>query len=192
MIVGPPGCGKTTLAKVISLHSKYSPHEENCALLGTGKDIVQIIRNTLTIKTVSGNPGILIIDQIETLDKQTINEIAGILAAKNLKRPTIAITNDLYVPSLYPLRTLAQVLYCKPLNIENIYARLKEVCEIERIYIPETYLRGLIVENNYDLRSCINALQLISSGRAGKQLNLTVNEIEIAGIKSINRSVFEL
>jgi hypothetical protein len=73
---------KNNIGQSNSLHSKYSPHEENCALLGTGKDIVQIIRNTLTIKTVSGNPGILIIDQIETLDKQTINEIAGILAAK--------------------------------------------------------------------------------------------------------------
>ena len=180
------------MARVISTHAKYAPHEENCALMGSGKDIVQIIRNCLSINTVSGSPGIVIIDQIETLDKDTIKNISNLIAIKNLKRPTIAITNDLYAPSLVSLRNNAQILNCKPLNRENLYNRLKEICEQERVYIPETYLRKLIQENNNDIRSCMNSLQLIGSGRAGKQLNLSIDDISVAGSKAISRSIFDI
>lgn len=192
LIVGPPGCGKSTLAKVIANHSKYAAREENSALIGSGKDILQVIRNSLSINTVSGRPGLIIIDQIETLDKPTIQEISVIVSAKNLKRPIIAITNDLYVPALFPLRSLAQIIYCKPMNAESLYNRLKEICENERIFIQEMHLKKLIADNYSDIRSCVNALQLLGSGRAGNQLNLNVDDIAVAGSKAVARSIFDI
>lgn len=192
LISGPPGCGKTTLAKVVTSHFNYAPHEINCALLGSGKELLDTLKHCLSIKTVSGKPGILILDQIESIDKATIKTLADLLLNKVLKRPTIAITNDLYSSNLIPLRAISQVLHSKLLNIDNLFLRLKEICTNERMYIPEVFLKNLIKENKSDVRACVNTIQLLSSLRKDSQLNIDSSILSIAGVKESAFSIFDI
>ena len=134
----------------------------------------------------------MIMDQVETLDKQTIKELIGVISVKNLKRPLIAITNDLYTPSLIPLRQISHIIHCRPLSVEGLFLRIKEICENERIFIPEAYMKQMIGENSCDIRSCVNALQLLGSGRLGKQLNISNEDLKLASCKELNRSIFDI
>lgn len=192
LVSGPPGSGKTTLAKIISAHFNYSPHEINCALLGAGKELLDTLRYSLSIKTVSGKPTILILDQVESLDKATIKALCELFTSKTLKRPTIVITNNMYAASLYELRKIALIQQSRLLNSENLYLRLKEICAMERVYVPDVFLKTMIKENKSDIRACINSLQLLGSARGNKQLNVDSITMGIAGIKEASVSVFEV
>lgn len=190
LLTGPPGCGKTTLARVTALLNGYDYKEINCALIESGKDLLEMFKSSLNIRTVSSKPQILIIDQIETLDKPTIKGIAGFISGKNLKRPTIAITNDLYASNLLPLRSISQILYCKVLTADCLLTRIKEICENERIFVPDTHMQMLIKECNYDIRACLNFLQLVGSSRLGNQLNVT--DINFGNVKQVTHSIFDV
>lgn len=189
LIGGPPGCGKSTLARVVTKHCNYQPYEVNCALIGIGKDLVQRVRNVLSIKTVTEKPLLLILDQVETLDKQTIQELTSIISV-NTKRPIIAVTNDIWAPCMKLLRSHCKVVSCKPLFHKDVYERLKDILKEERVSLENQYLNNLIQDNNADIRTCMNTLQLLSSQREGSQFQISTSG-QIRS-KFVNKSIFEI
>ncbi|CAG9325399.1 CTF18 [Blepharisma stoltei] len=191
LIGGPPGCGKSTLARVITRQCNYQPYEVNCALIGVGKDLVQRVRNVLNIKTVTEKPLLLILDQVETLDKQTVQELNAIISV-NTKRPIIAITNDIYAPSLKLLRPTCKIVNCKSLFHKEVFERLKEICREERVHLESQYLNTLIQDNNADIRTCLNTLQLLGSQREGSQFNVYSSDSDSFRSKFVNRSIFDI
>ena len=79
-------------------------------------------------------------------DKGNADEAAGSPAAKGsgggakkrsslptLRRPIICICNDLYAPSLRPLRDVARVFHFKAPTRERLLSRLIQICDLEGI-----------------------------------------------------------
>lgn len=80
-----------------------------------------------------------------------------------LRRPIIFICNDIYARPLAPLKEIALNVKIEESNREKLIARLREICQKERVSIEDQILRELAEETNYDARSCINTLQFIAS-----------------------------
>lgn len=78
-----------------------------------------------------------------------------------LLHPIICICNDLYVPSLRPLRQVAHILQVKPIGPVQLSLRLKSICDREGLRINARTLVDLAEVMDSDVRSTLNALQFL-------------------------------
>ncbi len=65
---GPPGCGKTTLAKIIAVQTK-SHFQSLSAVLAGVKDIKEMVAQARETKKLSGRKSILFVDEIHRFNK---------------------------------------------------------------------------------------------------------------------------
>lgn len=83
--------------------------------------------------------------------------------AKPLRRPIICICNDLYTTSLRPLRPFARIARFRKPPSQFIVARLRDICDRERMTADLRVLTSLVDITGGDIRSCLNTLQFIKS-----------------------------
>lgn len=79
MIAGAPGCGKTTLAKVVARHCGYVPFLIDCTIEASAANLLQKVANAMSIQSIAEGqhegqawkpkPLCVILDQVEALDK---------------------------------------------------------------------------------------------------------------------------
>ncbi|KAM0788007.1 hypothetical protein ACM66B_006207 [Microbotryomycetes sp. NB124-2] len=188
LLSGPPGLGKTTLAHVLARQAGYQVLEINASDDRTGKVVEDRIRNALesTALTKEGalagnRPTCVVIDEIDgaggggessfvrTLVK-LVNEGSNTRSFKGkgkgkkdrpLLRPIICICNDLYAPTLRPLRPLAKVIRFNAPTNAMLVTRLRDICDDEGLRADAKNLMLLAEVAEGDLRSCLNTLQFI-------------------------------
>ncbi|SPO23599.1 related to CTF18 - Chromosome Transmission Fidelity factor [Ustilago trichophora] len=97
---------------------------------------------------------------------------------KPLLRPIICICNDLYAPSLRPLRPLAKLIRFNKPPTNLVVKRLREVCEVEALSVEARGLSLLAELTNGDIRSCLNALEFAKT----KNIALTEAAVKNASI----------
>ena len=86
----------------------------------------------------------------------------SVKAAKHrLLRPIICICNDLYAPSLRPLRMIAQILHFRKPTAASMVKRLKMICDKEGLRIDNKVLTVLCERSDFDIRTCLNVLQFL-------------------------------
>jgi len=85
-------------------------------------------------------------------------------APKILQRPIICICNDLYAPALRNLRQLreAKLIKMTAPDTHRMVTRLQLICEREKLQAQRQALTMLHEMHTGDIRSCLNALQMLS------------------------------
>ncbi|KAK4051293.1 Chromosome transmission fidelity protein 18 [Microbotryomycetes sp. JL221] len=186
LLSGPPGLGKTTLAHVLARQAGYQVLEINASDDRTGKVVEDRVRNALesTALTKQGalagnRPTCVVIDEIDgaggggessfvrTLVKLVTEGSNGKTQPKKgkkdrpLLRPIICICNDLYAPTLRPLRPLAKVVRFNAPTNAMLVTRLRDICDEEGLQADAKNLMLLAEVAEGDLRSCLNTLQFI-------------------------------
>lgn len=84
-----------------------------------------------------------------------------------LLRPIICVCNDPYAPSLRALRPHSKLVRLNRPSTPALMSRLRQICEQESIRHDTAGLNLLISLCQGDLRSCLNALQLVQSDSRG-------------------------
>lgn len=77
-----------------------------------------------------------------------------------LQRPIICICNDLYVPALRPLRSIARIVRFQPPTTGMLVKRLRDICDGEQLKTDHKSLTMLVEVAEGDMRSCLNTLQV--------------------------------
>ena len=161
---GPPGCGKTSLARVISETTKYKFTRINAVTAGVG-DIKNAVLEASNLMLNPSGKCILFIDEIHRFNK--LQQDALLPYVENGTVILIgATTENPYFEVNKALISRSMVVNLEPLTIENIYEVLKRSLTAEeglgsyKIEIEDETLRKIAEVSNGDVRTALNGLEV--------------------------------
>jgi putative ATPase len=160
---GPPGVGKTTLAKIISSESKR-PFYTLSAVNSGVKDVREVIDNAKKSQFFNSASPILFIDEIHRFNKSQQDSLLA--AVENGTVVLIGATTE--NPSfevITPLLSRAQVYVLKELTIDNLKQMLNRAMTLDSIFktfqIEIKEYEALLRYSGGDGRKLLNILELV-------------------------------
>jgi len=161
---GPPGCGKTSLARVISETTKYKFTKINAVTAGIG-DIKSAIAEASNMMLNPSGKCILFIDEIHRFNK--LQQDALLPYVENGTVILIgATTENPYFEVNKALISRSMVVKLEPLTKENIYTVLKNTLTSKdglanyNIKVEDETLRKIAEVSNGDVRTALNGLEV--------------------------------
>lgn len=164
ILFGPPGCGKTSLARVISETTKYKFYKINAVTSGVA-DIKKVVEETKNFMLNPSGKSILFIDEIHRFNK--LQQDALLPFVENGTIILIgATTENPYFEVNKALISRSMVIKLNPLTEEDIYQVLKNALARKdglgeyNIKIEEETLRKIAAISNGDVRTALNGLEV--------------------------------
>ena len=164
ILFGPPGCGKTSLARVISETTKYKFYKINAVTAGVA-DIKRVIEETKNLMLNPTGKAILFIDEIHRFNK--LQQDALLPYVENGSIILIgATTENPYFEVNKALISRSMVVKLNPLTKDDIYTILANALERKdglgeyNIKIEEETLRKIADVANGDVRTALNGLEV--------------------------------
>ena len=164
ILFGPPGCGKTSLARVISETTKYKFYKINAVTAGVA-DIKKVIEETKNFMLNPTGKSILFIDEIHRF-----NELQQDALLPYVENGTIiligATTENPYFEVNKALISRSMVFHLQPLTDEDIFKVLKKSLTSEdglgsyNIKIEDETLKKLAITSGGDVRTALNGLEV--------------------------------
>ena len=164
ILFGPPGCGKTSLAKVISETTKYKFEKINAVTSGVA-DIKKVIEDSKNLFLNPSGKCILFIDEIHRFDKLQQDALLGyvedgtiILIGATTENPYFEVNKALISRSM--------VFKLAPLSEEDILEVLKNSLVRKdglgeyNIKIDESTLKTIAKISGGDVRTALNGLEV--------------------------------
>ena len=161
---GPPGCGKTSLAKIISNTTKYKFTRLNAVTSGV-QEIKKAIEEAQNLLLNPSGKCILFIDEIHRFNKLQqdallpfVEDGTVILIGATTENPYFEVNKALISRSM--------VVKLEPLTIKDIYKILKNALESENglknynIKIEDSTLEKIAIVSNGDVRTALNGLEV--------------------------------
>ena len=193
---GPPGCGKTSLARVISQTTKYKFSKINAVTAGIG-DIKKAIEEAKNVFLNPSGKCILFIDEIHRFNK--LQQDALLPYVENGTVILIgATTENPYFEVNKALISRSMVFKLEPLNEENIYKILKNALTNKEglgnynIKIEDETIKKIAQTSNGDVRTALNGLEvavLTTEMGADGYIHIT-NEIAADSVRS-RKAIFD-
>ena len=164
ILFGPPGCGKTSLARVISETTKYKFYKINAVTSGVA-DIKRVVEETKNFMINPAGKSILFIDEIHRFNK--LQQDALLPYVENGTVILIgATTENPYFEVNKALISRSMVIKLEPLTTENIFTILKNALERKdglgeyNIKVEDETLKKLAIIANGDVRTALNGLEV--------------------------------
>lgn len=165
LLFGPPGIGKTSLAKIIA-RSTRSRFERLSGVESNVGDIRRVISNAANRLSNGGPATILFIDEIHRFNKAQQDVLLP-----DVENGTIrligATTHNPYFYINSPLVSRSQVFQLEPLTVENLLELLHTCLQDkerglgnQRIEATSEALQHLAVLSDGDARKCLGSLEI--------------------------------
>ena len=161
---GPPGCGKTSLARVISNTTKYKFVKLNAVTAGVG-DIKNAIEEAQNLLLNPSGKCILFIDEIHRFNKLQQDALLPYV-----EKGTViligATTENPYFEVNKALISRSMVFRLHELTTENVFTILKRALDSEKglkeynIKIDNSTIRKIAETANGDVRTALNGLEV--------------------------------
>ncbi len=189
---GPPGVGKTTLAKIIArlTHCDFIPFS---AVLSGIKEIKAVMADAERSRR-AGRRTLIFIDEIHRFNKAQQDAFLPyvergdvILIGATTENPSFEVISALL--------SRTKVYMLKPLSEDEILVLLRRAIPQVKVEAPEDLLKQIAVYSNGDARTAYNILELAASASAGGQLTSASRRgfarSENAALRQIGRRAFQ-
>ena len=186
ILYGPPGCGKTTLALIISERTKAYFERINAASNNVA-DIRRIIDQAKKRQSIDGRRTILLIDEIHRFNKAQQDVLMPDVEAGN----PILIGTTTHNPFFYvnaALLSRSQVFEFKKLSDDAVMSVLKNALANKEnglgkvpVHMDENALKHLVKVSEGDARRALSALEvgaLTTPAGKDKKINFTMKVAE--------------
>jgi len=174
---GPPGCGKTTLARIIAGKTKAN-FVEFSATIAKKEDIKEVIKQAKEAQKLYNQQTILFVDEIHRFNKAQqdtflpyVENGTIILFGATTENPSFEVIG--------PLLSRSKVLVFNPLTEKDLTEIAGKTLKYLKLKIDKNALVFLVENVNSDARILINALEVASTFLARKK-KVDVKTIELA------------
>ncbi|MBQ1177309.1 MAG: replication-associated recombination protein A, partial [Paludibacteraceae bacterium] len=177
---GPPGVGKTTLARIIANLSDR-PFYALSAVHSSVKDVREVIEKAEKNKLFTPKPPILFIDEIHRFSK---SQQDSLLSA--VEKGTVvligATTENPSFEVITPLLSRCRVYVLKPLDktdllkLINLALTTDEVLKTKNVTLQET--DALLLYSGGDARKLLNALEVLIATETADKIVLTNDMVQ--------------
>ncbi len=161
---GPPGCGKTTLARVIAKEIQRPFFELNATTLKVD-DLRKIFKE---YANALSRP-LIFIDEVHRLSKNQ-QEVLLPFMEKSAALIIGASTENPYYSLTSAMRSRSHLFELKHINSSSMKEHLEKVMEMEVIYMEEEAKAFLVTSSSGDVRAMLNLLE--SAKALGSEVTL--------------------
>jgi len=165
LLVGPPGVGKTTLAKIAAKQFGYDMIELNASDVRNKGRIQEILQPILGSESLLGHP-MIFIDEVDGIHGRADYGGAETLI-KILKEPTVPIllaANSDISTKMKSIKKVVKTIRLRSLSPRMMQFYLNIILKKEATSLGSESLNKIVMESRGDLRSMINTVQATVTG----------------------------
>lgn len=189
LLHGPPGTGKTVSVEVLARERGLDLVEINASDERNRDALDRIVGAATRQSDLFGRARLILIDEVDGInlreDRGAVDTIVRLVQETQV--PVILTANDPWDPKIGPIRNATTMIEYKRLGLRDTLPYLKKICQTEGIEVDEQALRLIVDRNQGDMRSILNDLQTLASGRK----RLTYDETTWLAFRDRKETIFE-
>jgi len=201
ILVGPPGSGKTVAAHALGADMGWEVIELNAS---DDRDAASITRVATAgalnqtfmaggefTRAAEGGRKLIILDEADNIhgrqDKGGVRAIVDTI--RRTQQPVVLIANDLYELTRLAsaLKTLCEVIKFQSIQSRTVRSVLQRIAAEEHLEVEEDALTAIAERSSGDLRSAVNDLQAVATGRTF----VGVKDVGAVGKRDVRATMFE-
>ncbi len=169
LLHGPPGVGKTAIAKAVAIEFQWALIESNASDLRKPENLKKLLG--ANSKGLYNEYRLILLDEIDgAFDRGEFPELVKII--KENSQPMILTANDMWNPHLASVRQLCKAIELKKVNARSIAELLAKIANAEKLEAKKETLQETAKNCNGDVRSAIIDLQSGENGERERSENV--------------------
>ena len=187
---GPPGVGKTTLAKIVA-NALDRPFYTLSAVTSGVKDVREVIEKAKNQHLFSARPAFLFIDEIHRFNKSQQDSLLGAVE-QGIVTLIGATTENPSFEVISPLLSRCQVYVLKPMNDDELQTLLSRAldtdAELQKRNISVEQTEALFRFSGGDARKLLNILDIVVGASEG---DIVINDERVTECLQQNIALYD-